>query len=95
MRDIKTKDNIRIGDKVIVISNEDEPTMVGHVKDFIKFNPGHSSSIPLVIEEGTGKEFTCFGILKLYDAALKAKLDAMPQPQRWNSVAQNYIMKEK
>lgn len=82
-------DEVGVNDKVMVISNENEPVMVGHVVDFETWGNPQQTPIPVVVEEGTGKQFVCFGIIKKFDPELKAELDSMHYKDRWNSLAWN------
>ncbi len=82
----KSDDKIKISDKVIVRSNEDDPLIIGEV---VRFLESHSS-IPIVKSIETGKEYICMGIVKLYSKELLAELKPLTPKEQWNKLALNY-----
>ena len=85
-------DKVKIGDRVMVVTNEDEPIMIGEVIGFENFGKIENNSLPLVREEKTEKEYVCLGIVKKYSQKLLQELESLSYIDRWNRLAKNKII---
>ena len=73
------------GDKVIAISNQNEPVMVCISIDY-DYGRKSSPGITYVKDVKDGKDYYCFSILIHYESEDQvAKINAIPQPDRWNN----------
>ena len=86
-------DEIEIGDRVMVISNNDEPIIIGEVISF-DINIATISKLPIVKEEKTEKEYLCFGIVLKFDQKLLQELESLSYEDRWNKLSWNKMEKE-
>lgn len=76
----------KIGDKVIVRSNEPEPYIIGTLIRYEEIGRD-LSQIEIVKCSETSDEYWCGGIIKLYSKELKETLDKMPFIEQWNYLA--------
>ena len=83
-----SSDNVKVGDKVIVRSNEDNPLMIGTLVRFESF--GQSNTRLPIIEDQDEKEWLCMGIIKLYSEELLAELEPMTPKEQWNHLSHHY-----
>ena len=68
----------KIGDKVIVRDNQDEPYKIGVLKTFDKM---YGSKIPVVTVE---QDYWCMGVVVEWNEELAAHLDTLSPKDQWN-----------
>ena len=83
-------ENLKINDRVIVRSNEDDPLLIGHINRFEDFGNPKNSLCPVVKCEKTEKEYVCMGITKPYSDELIETLKPLTPKEQWNYLAKNY-----
>jgi len=73
----------KVGDTVIVRSNEDQPYWVGSVLHEDSF-PTRGDKIPLVIRHSDQKEFMVMGMVVQHDMVLVAELEKRSPKEQWD-----------
>ncbi len=83
----RTVEGLKIGQKVIVRSNEDDPLKIGTYQGFELITLAKQ---PCPVVEFDDGKFLVMGIIKPYSDELKEKLDKLTPKEQWNSLSENY-----
>jgi len=81
---------IDINTKVIVRNNEDETYKIGILKRYDLFGGGNFKKTKLPIVDIDGVEYTCMGIVIVYDKIVTDILDKLTPKEQWNILSANY-----
>ena len=87
-----SEEDLQIGDRVIVRSNEDAPLMIGEYIGDQEF--GQGSKLPLIKSESDGKTYFVGGIVRKYSEELMGKLSSMDPKEQWNYLCYPHMRKE-
>jgi len=78
---------MKVGDRVIVRDNHDEPFLIGHIIRFDDLEGKSRTPLPVVKYEGEDEEYVCFAIVKPYSDELAATLSALSPKEQYNSLS--------
>lgn len=76
--------NIKIGDRVLVRSNEPEQLLIGTLVDYFDNDGKWTTSTPMVRDEKTNEIFNCCGVVLPYSEKLYQKLLSMLPIEQYN-----------
>jgi len=82
--------DIQIGDRVVVRSNEPDPLMIGKLIGYDQIGP---SQVPLVKSEKDAKTYMVLGIIKKYSEELLDELEGMDPKEQWNYLCYPHMRK--
>lgn len=83
--------NLPQGSKVIVKSADENNYSIGTM---IGPTPVSKAQKIIPLVDIDGKEYMCFGIVRLYDERVTRALDKLTGEEQWNVMAKNYIIGE-
>lgn len=72
----------RTGEKVLLMSNEDEPILVGTIESWMSYTKTKQWIPHIKVEDGSIR--VCFGAILPYSEKLKEFLGSLPYKERWN-----------
>jgi len=75
---------LKIGQRVIVRSNEDEPLLIGKIVGFDDFGGKSASSFPIVEHEGDGTHYVVMGIVRLWSKETEEFLQQFTPQEQWD-----------
>lgn len=78
--------------EVMVVSNEDQPILRGHIIGFEEFTQT-KQRIPKVLDT-EGKEYICFGVILPYNDVLKAMLESLDYRARFELLRNIFWLRE-
>jgi len=78
------EEDLEVGQRVIVRSNEDDPLRIGEITRFEDFGGKAKPPLTVVVDEKTGEEIITMGIVKPYSNELMQQLIPMTAKEQWN-----------
>ncbi len=84
---------LKIGDKVIVRSNEPEPLVIGYIREF--FTNGERWTTPLIVVSDGTRDYSTLGHVRKYEEDLHVCLNMVKPIEQWNYLVRHAQIKEK